>query len=629
MNSYELDIVTEANKTDQKEEAKVGNLFLTNWMLGLCWQFRGLFALAALLQVALTLFAVAGLNLVGLGIDYLGFVSGMRETEPNWPMGWSPPEAWAPLQVILALAIGALVAAVCNGVLFFGAGTATARLVHGRLAPQLQRRVFAKLEEGCMRFYSKHPSGTMINRATGDIQAVRSFVDLALMEAVTLTITITVYAVFMIRIHAPLAIACLAFVPAMAIGSLIFSHKTRPLFMAYRESFDKMILYLSEAIRGAEVIRGFSIESQAMGRMRLMNREIWDRHLRIFRSISLFAPAINLLSHASLFALLVYGGYLVTEGVFPLGAGFVVFAGLLQQFSNRVANVAQIANAMQESLTGARRLYGLLNSESSVQQPVDPVAPQVFEGSVRFVDASVSYTPRRDALSNVNLEVVPGEIIALVGETGSGKSSLLNLVPRLYDPDQGKVLVSGVDARALDLDVLRRNVGVVFQDAFIFSQSIADNIRFGNPEASLDCVKAAARIACADTFIEELDEGYETVIGEMGVDLSGGQRQRLSIARALLPDPKILLLDDPTSAIDPSTEKRIFDGLREEMAVRTTFIVAHRISTLARADRIVLMEKGRIEDVGTHEELKSRSARYAGLIEAQFGAQRESEALSA
>ncbi len=597
----------------------VGNLLLTRWMLSLCWQFRRLFALAAILQVALTLFAVFGLNVVGLGIDYLAFVSGMREAGPAWPLGWQPPAGWTPMEVILLLSSVALLSAVAHGLLFYGAAASTAKLVHGKLAPQLQRQVFGKLQEGCMRFYSKQPSGAMINRATGDIQAVRSFVDLALMEAITLIITVSIYVVFMYKIHSLLALACMIFVPLMALRSLAFSQTTRPLFLSYREAFDRMILYLSEAIRGAEVIRGFSVEDQAIERMRNMNKDIWECQSRIFRSISLFGPSINLLSHASLFALIIYGGHLVISGQLALGAGFVVFAGLLQQFANRIANVAQIANATQESLTGARRLHDILNTKPSVQQPDNPLTPQPFTGRVRFDRVTVSYNETRNALSEVDFEVEPGEIVALAGETAAGKSSLLNLIPRLYDPDRGIVSVSGVDARRLDLQCLRRNVGVVFQDAFIFSQSIAENIRFGNAEAPMELVVKAAKIACANEFIVDLENGYDTIIGEMGVDLSGGQRQRLSIARALLPDPKILLLDDPTSAIDPRTEKRIFDGLKNEMSEKTTFIVAHRVSTLARADRIIVMKEGRIVQIGAHDELMGQSGAYSEMVATQFG----------
>ncbi|MEM9159738.1 MAG: ABC transporter ATP-binding protein [Verrucomicrobiota bacterium] len=613
----------------ETEKKEANNWTLIRWMLGLCWQERSLFVAAAALQVLLTCFAVFGLNLVGLGIDYLGYASGSNAEEPSLPFGWVPPEHWEHMSVILAIAAGAMIAAVCNGVLFFGASISMASLVHSRLAPKLQREVFAKLQEACMRFYSKHPSGAMINRATGDIQAVRSFVDMALVEAIALLITVSIYAVFMFRIHSGLAAACLVFVPMMIFGSARFSTVSRPLFKAYRESFDKMIFYLSEAIRGAEVIRGFSIEKEAIEKMRSMNDEIWGRQKKIFHSISTYAPTINFLSHTSLFVLLVFGGYLVTQDELSLGAGLVVFAGLLQQFANRIGNVAQIANAMQESLTGARRLRELLDVEPSVAQPEKPAMIEKFVGSVCFERASVSYTKDRNALEEIDFEVKPGEVVALAGETGSGKSSLLNLIPRLYDPDTGRVYVSGVDAREIDLNTLRRNVGVVFQEAFIFSKSIADNIRFGDAKASLEKVMKAAKIACAHEFIQDLDDGYDTVIGEMGVDLSGGQRQRLSIARALLTDPKILLLDDPTSAIDPSTEARIFEGLRSEISSRTVFIVAHRLSTLARADRVVVLERGRIVQAGTHEALKRLPGPYCRMMEAQDGLSMESEALTA
>lgn len=571
------------------------------------------------MQAALSVFAVLGLNLIGLGIDYLANASGFRDETIEWPFGYEPPANWEPLTIVCVIAAGALLSAVLHGVLFYGSATATARLVHGKIAPHLQRRVFLKLQQGCLRFYSKQPSGAMINWATGDIQAVRSFVDLALMEAISVLIAVSIYSVYMLQIHAGLAAACLIFVPLMAWRSFRFSQVTRPLFLDYRKSFDQMILYLSESIRGASVIRGFSLEDSAIERMRRMNAEIWESQSKIFNKISLFAPSINMLSHLSLLVLIVFGGYLVMENELALGAGFVVFAGLLQQFSNKISNIAQIANATQESLTGARRLYGILNTESEVQHNSKAAIPERPIARVRFESVNVSYNAKGKALHDLNFEVREGEVVAVIGETGSGKSSLLSLIPRLYDPSSGRVFVSDVDARELDLDWLRKYVGFVFQDAFIFSQTVAENIRFGNAEATQEEVEAAAKIACADEFIRDLENGYSTTIGEMGVDLSGGQRQRLSIARALASNPEILLLDDPTSAIDPSTERRILDGLKLERSHCTTFIVAHRIATLSRADRIMVLKKGRISQFGTHEELRYQEGIYASIIEGQSG----------
>jgi len=603
--------------TGKTRSEDVSELSLIRWMLGLCWRYKFLFGIAVVFQAALSVFAVLGLNLLGLGIDYLANASGFRNETIEWPFGFAPPEDWAPLTIVYAIGAAALLSAVLHGVLFYGSATAIAKLVHAKIAPHLQRRIFLKLQEGCLRFYSKQPSGAMINWATGDIQAVRSFVDLALMEAITVLIAVSIYSVYMFQIHVGLAAACLVFVPLMGWRSFRFSRVTRPLFLSYRKSFDRMILYLSESIRGASVIRGFSLEANAIDRMRKMNSEIWECQSKIFNKISLFAPSINMLSHTSLLVLIVYGGYLVMENELALGAEFVVFAGLLQQFANKISNIAQIANATQESLTGARRLYGILNTESEVQQSSKAIIPENPEAHVRFESVCVSYNAKGKALHDLSFEVQPGEVVAVIGETGSGKSSLLSLIPRLYDANSGTVSISGVDVRALDLDWLRKYVGVVFQDAFIFSQTVADNIRFGNAEATQEQVEAAAKLACADEFIRDLENGYDTIIGEMGVDLSGGQRQRLSIARALASEPEILLLDDPTSAIDPSTEKRILDGLKLERSRCTTFIVAHRIATLSRADRIMVLKRGRIAQFGKHDELRFQGGIYASIVEGQ------------
>jgi ATP-binding cassette subfamily B protein len=272
--------------------------------------------------------------------------------------------------------------------------------------------------------------------------------------------------------------------------------------------------------------------------------------------------------------------------------------------------VAQIANGVQESLTGAGRVFEILDAPLGIESPPRPVPLPRCRGAVRFERISFDYTEGDSVLRDVDFAVAPGECIAIVGETGSGKSALLSLIPRFYDPSAGRVLIDGHDVRTLDLQELRRHVGTVFQESFLFSDTVAANLAFGRPEATPDELVAAARAACAHDFITALPQGYDTVLGEGGVGLSGGQRQRLAIARALLAQPSILLLDDPTAAIDPETEHEILTAIENAIQGRTTFVVAHRLSTLRRADRILVLRQGRIVATGTHEELLRREGAY-------------------
>jgi ATP-binding cassette subfamily B protein len=287
----------------------------------------------------------------------------------------------------------------------------------------------------------------------------------------------------------------------------------------------------------------------------------------------------------------------------PLGAGLVVFAGLLDQFAGQVNNVATIVNSIQQSLIGARRVFEILDAPVDVRSPPDAVRRPRLDGAVRFDSVSFEYGPLDPVLRDINLEVKPGECVAILGATGAGKSVLMSLIPRFYDVTSGRILIDGIDVRHLYLDDLRRNIGTVFQESFLFSNTVAANIAFGHPDATQAQVERAARIAAAHDFIMGLPKGYETVLGESGNSLSGGQRQRLAIARAVLLEPAILLLDDPTAAIDSETEHEILDALDRAIAGRTTFIVAHRLSTLRRADSIIVLENGRIVQRGTHADL--------------------------
>jgi ATP-binding cassette subfamily B protein len=579
-------------------------------LLALCWRHRGSCLLVILCQLALLTLGLVGLGFTGLGIDYIHSVLKPDAPAVHWPLELTPPADWAPMTVILTISLVVVAAALFRGWLTWLAGVSLAHLVHRRVVAELQTAVFSKLQHLSFSFFDRQSSGAIINRATGDIQAIRTFVDTVLIQTLVTVISLAVYIGYMVSIHTSLTLACLATLPALWIACVIFSRMVHPEYVRNRSLFDRMILTLAECVQGMNVIKGFSREREMAARFEADNRAVKDQQRRIFWRVSTFSPAIDLLTQINLVVLLVYGGKLVIDGTLPLGAGLVVFAGLLQQFSNQVSTTAQIANGVQESLTGARRVFEILDAPLGVQSPAKPVELATMRGAVRFEAVSFGYLEGSPVLREVDFAVAPGECVAVVGETGSGKSALLSLIPRFYDPEQGRVLIDGHDVRTLDLQLLRRRVSVVFQESFLFSDTVASNISFGRSGATKEAMIAAARAARAHEFIEALPHGYDTVLGESGVDLSGGQRQRLAIARALMSDPAILLLDDPTAAIDPETEHEILAAIEQAISGRTTFIVAHRLSTLRRADRILVLERGRIVQMGTHAELVRASGPY-------------------
>jgi ATP-binding cassette subfamily B protein len=399
-----------------------------------------------------------------------------------------------------------------------------------------------------------------------------------------------------------------------------------------------MVQTLAESIQGIAVTKGFGREAEDRARFETANRACFEQQRSIFWRVSLFSPAVGFLTRVNMMVLLAYGGWLVIRGELPLGAGLVVFAGLLEQFSGQVNNIATIVNSVQQSLIGARRVFEILDAPIEVQNAPDAIRRARLEGAVRFDQVSFSYQPMgvrapgqptpEPILRDIILDVKPGQCVAILGATGAGKSVLMSLIPRFYDPTSGTIFIDGIDARRLHLDDLRRNIGLVFQESFLFSNTIAANIAFGHPEATRAQIEKAARIAAAHDFISALPNGYDTILGESGSSLSGGQRQRLAIARAVLLEPAILLLDDPTAAIDSDTEHEIFEALDRAIAGRTTFIVAHRLSTLRRADFIIVMDDGRIVQQGTHQQLMSVPGPYLRVARLQLVDSRELEQFS-
>ncbi len=554
---------------------------------------------------------LAGAGTAGLGIDYLRTQLEAGAPPVRWPHFLAVVGSWKPSGVLSLVAGVILVAALARGLLTWLGGVLLARLVHRRVIAGLQTAVFSKLQRLHFRFFDRNNRGEIINRATGDIQAVRVFIETVLIQILVTILTALVWIVYMAAIHAGLTAACLCFIPLMGWACVVYSRAVHPLFLETRRLFDRLILTLAEFVEGIAVVKSFGREPEMSARFGQQNDAVTARQNAIIWRMSIFSPTIDLLAQAGLVVLLCYGGKLAISGELPLGAGLVVFAGLLQQFAGQVILTAQIANGIQENLTGARRVFDLLDAPVELPQLSAPAERSGAPGSVRFENVSFAHAPGGLAvLEGLDFAVQPGECIAVVGETGSGKSALLNLIPRFYDATDGRVLVDGLDVRAWDLTQLRRRVGMVFQENFLFSDTVAANIAFGAPDASRERVVAAARAACAHDFIEALPRGYETVLGESGVDLSGGQRQRLTIARALLADPAILLMDDPTASIDPATEHEILAAIEQALAGRTTFVVAHRLSTLRGASRILVLERGRIVQMGTHAELLAEGGPY-------------------
>jgi len=444
-----------------------------------------------------------------------------------------------------------------------------------------------------------------------------------------MAVSLTVYLVYMLSLSPGLTVACLATTPVLAIASVLFSRWIQPRYAENRLLAEGLVQHFTESIQGAQVIKAFGREDEDSAAFAARNDRVRDQQRGIFWRVSTFSPAIGLLTRVNLLVLLGYGGWLVVRGELPLGAGLVVFAGLLEQFSGQVNQLATIVNSVQQSLVASRRVFEILDAPVEVADAPDARPCPVLRGEVRFEAVDFAYgNPAAGApfvLHGIDLHVPAGACVAILGATGAGKSALMSLVPRFFDPQRGRVLIDGEDVRRYRVDDLRRRIGIVFQESFLFSNTIAANLAFGHPEARPEQIERAARIAQAHDFITALPQGYETVLGEGGNTLSGGQRQRLALARALLLEPAILLLDDPTAAIDAQTEHEIFAALDNAIRDRTTFIVAHRVSTLRRADFIVVLENGRIVQRGTHAELLRAPGPYRRVAALQLVDSRELE----
>ncbi len=589
-------------------------------LLRLGWRYRSRTIQVVLTQVLVLGLTLAGLALMGLGVDVIRYRDDLSLL--SLPFGRPLPFQGDFFPVLWAIAGAILFIAVLRAQATYANTVISARLIQD-VVINLRTQVYEKLQRLSFRFFDANASGSIINRVTTDVQQVRMFIDGVIIQIIILTLTLSVNLVYMTGIHVRLTFVCLASTPLLWFMTVVYSRRVRPLMLTARLKFDHLITILSENIQGVHVVKGFGREREETAKFRAGNREILGCQRAIFSWTAAFTAVAGMLTHINIVLLIGYGGYLVMTDRLALGSGLLVFYGLLQQFAGQVAAIATIANSAQMSLTGAERFFGILDTPIEIRSaPAARRLPRA-RGAVLFENVSFGYHAGKPVLRQIDLTVEPGQCVAILGPTGAGKSALLSLIPRFYDPSTGSVRIDGIDVRDLHLDDVRRNVGLVFQESFLFSHTVAANIAFGNPSATRAQIEQAARIAHAHDFIMQLDRNYDHIIGERGIDLSGGQRQRLALARAVLLEPMILLLDDPTAAIDPQTEHEIQVALDNVMRNRTTFIVSHRLSSFHRADRIVVLQNGSIVQAGTHAQLMRIAGHYREIADIQFDQQVE------
>jgi len=587
-------------------------------LLKLAWRHRARCLAVLGLQVVLLVLGVWALSFGGLGVDVLRHHLEPTAPQPHWPLGLTPPAGLSTWQTLLTLGGLILGMGLLRGGLNFAYSMQAGKLVHIEIVPAVRADVYAKLQRLSFRFFDAHASGSIINRVTRDVQLLRSFIDGVMINGIIMCLSLALYAVYMISTHAWLTAASLVLSPVLWVVTHRFSKWAQPEYAKNRKLVDNMVLRIAEGTKGIQVVKVFGQEKEEHARFVAANHAVKEQQTAIFKAVSVYGPSVQFLSQMNVAVLLGYGGWLVSAGELSLGS-LIVFVGLLQKFGEQVRSMATVVDTLQQSLSGARRVFEVLDADVEVQCPVDPVRPAKIQGGLKFERVSFGFGSEQAALTDLDLEVKPGQCVAILGGTGSGKSTLLSLLPRFYDPTVGRILLDGVDLRALDLDVLRRSVGVVFQESLLFSATIAENIAFGKPEASQADIEHAAKVARAHDFITALPEGYDSVLQEAATNLSGGQKQRIAIARAILLEPAILLLDDPTASVDPDTEHEVLEAVDSATNNRTTFIVAHRLSTLRRADIILVLKEGRIVQRGTHAELMDQSGLYSRTARLQTG----------
>ncbi|MBI2710975.1 MAG: ABC transporter ATP-binding protein [Actinobacteria bacterium] len=478
----------------------------------------------------------------------------------------------------------------------------------------LRDRLFAHIQRLHFAYHDEAQTGQLMSRANTDLQQIQGFVVLIPLS-ISNAVTVLAVTVLLLLTSPLLALIALLPLPLVNVAAKMFSSRLHPTMVGVQQESAELAAVVEESVSGVRVVKGFGAERVQQRRLRDEADDLYEVSLTATRIRSRYWPILELLPNLGLVGVLAYGGRLVIDGRLRLGE-LIAFNVYVVMLIWPLRMLGMIIAWAQRASASAQRVHEVLSTAPVVVDPAKPVQlPPDGRGEVRFERVRFGYANGSGpVLDGFDLRIAPGESVALVGATGSGKSTVAKLIPRFYDVDDGAVLIDGVDVRRAAIADVRRSVGIVFEETFLFSDSIAANIAFADPDAPPEAVERAARLAGAHEFITELPEGYGTEIGERGYSLSGGQRQRIAIARAILADPRVLILDDATSAVDPTKEHEIRDALTEVMRGRTTIVIAHRPATIALAERVVLIDGGRVAESGTHEELLAGSDRYRQVL---------------